>query len=190
MASQAADHAGGRADSDVARERDAVREKIRLNAANINPESLLATDYLNHFNEIVMLLDLAAEMPDCFEDAAGWQPLCYREHFLRSNLADGELAAEAYDVAPEDIRSRFDATVAELDETMEQGIDECLSMLERGETDAFPLICHELARAARSHIDLLSAIIHCTDRETPLHVGLESTTLEDAQQTIDTLFGN
>ena len=190
MESQAVEQAGAREDPEVARNRDAVREEIRLSGANINPESLLATDYLNHFNEIIMLLDLAAEMPDCFEDAAGWQPLGYREHFLRSNLADGALAAEAYDAAPVDIRRRFDATVAELDVTMERGIEECLSVLEAGDAGRFPLICHDLARAARGHIDVLSAIIHCTERETPLHVGLESTSLEDAQQTIDSLFGN
>ena len=34
-----------------------------------------------------MLFDLAADMPDCFEDAAAWQPLSYAGHFARSNLA-------------------------------------------------------------------------------------------------------
>ena len=38
---------------------------------NIDPQTLLATDYLNHFNEIVMLLELIPDMPECFEDADG-----------------------------------------------------------------------------------------------------------------------
>ena len=42
---------------------------------NINETSLLATDYLNHFNEIIMLLDMIPSMPECLEDARGWVDL-------------------------------------------------------------------------------------------------------------------
>ena len=37
----------------------------RLAAANINPKTRLASDYLNHFNEAIMLLDLLPSMPEC-----------------------------------------------------------------------------------------------------------------------------
>ena len=40
----------------------------RLRAANINPHTGLATDYLNHFNEAVMLLEMVPDMPECAED--------------------------------------------------------------------------------------------------------------------------
>ena len=39
-----------------------------LSAANINPRTGLATDYLNHFNEAVMLLEMVPDMPECAED--------------------------------------------------------------------------------------------------------------------------
>lgn len=172
------------------RSRDDVREEIRLNGSNINPESLLATDYLNHFNEIVMLLDLAAEMPDVFEDAAVWQPLSYQEHFARSGLADRQLTIEAYDHSPDDIRGRFEKSVSELDARLESGIEECLQILELGHSEAFGPTCYGLAANARTYIDRLSSIIHCTDGHVPVHGGLETETLEDAQQTIDALFGD
>jgi len=174
--------------TDIERSRDTVREEIRLRGCNINPESLLATDYLNHFNEIIMLLDLAAEMPDCFEDAAAWQPLSYREHFLGSNLAYRELAIEAHEHCPEDIRECFDGTVRELDERLMDGIEQCLTLLETQGADPFRLACRTLASDTRGYIDRLSAIIHGTDGHVPPHSGLESETLEDAQHTIDSLF--
>ena len=34
-----------------------------LSDANIHPETGLATDYLNRFNEAVMLLDMLGELP-------------------------------------------------------------------------------------------------------------------------------
>ena len=40
-------------------------DSARLAAANINPRTGLASDYLNHFNEAVMLLDLLQQAPEC-----------------------------------------------------------------------------------------------------------------------------
>ena len=48
--------------------------------------------------------------------------------------------------------------------------------------------CSELAADTRSYIDRLSAIIHGTDGHVPLHDGQTSETLEETQQTIDSLF--
>src|ERR1700723_4758993 len=80
-----------------------------LRAANINPRTGLATDYLNHFNEAIMLLEMIPDMPECADDFLGWQPLSYREHFTASNFGARDLAIEAYDSADARIRSEFDA---------------------------------------------------------------------------------
>jgi hypothetical protein len=80
----------------------------QLRAANINPRTGLATDYLNHFNEAIMLLDMIPDMPECTEDFLAWQPLSYREHFIASNFKARELAIEAYDCADAIIRAEFD----------------------------------------------------------------------------------
>jgi hypothetical protein len=80
----------------------------RLRAANINPRTGLATDYLNHFNEAIMLLEMVPDMPDCAEDFLLWYPLSYREHFMASNFKARDLAIEAYDSADEHIRTEFD----------------------------------------------------------------------------------
>src|SRR3954449_3832442 len=80
----------------------------RLRVANINPRTGLATDYLNHFNEAVMLLEMIPDMPECAEDFLGWHPLTYREHFMASHFKARELAIEAYDSADAIIRAEFD----------------------------------------------------------------------------------
>src|ERR1700723_2332933 len=80
-----------------------------LRAANINPRTGLATDYLNHFNEAVMLLEMIPDMPECAEDFLGWQPLSYSEHFTASNFRARDLAIESYEAADAAIRAEFDA---------------------------------------------------------------------------------
>jgi hypothetical protein len=79
-----------------------------LRAANINPRTGLATDYLNHFNEAIMLLEMIPDIPECAEDFLGWQPLSYREHFMASNFKARDLAISAYDSADAGIRAEFD----------------------------------------------------------------------------------
>jgi hypothetical protein len=80
----------------------------RLRAANINPRTGLATDYLNHFNEAIMLLEMIPDMPECAEEFLAWHPLSYREHFMASHFRTRELAIEAYESADSAIRTEFD----------------------------------------------------------------------------------
>src|ERR1700732_1289145 len=79
-----------------------------LRAANINPRTGLATDYLNHFNEAVMLLEMIPDMPECVDDFLGWTPLSYSDHFTASNFKARDLAIEAYRSADAVIRAEFD----------------------------------------------------------------------------------
>jgi hypothetical protein len=79
-----------------------------LRSANINPRTGLATDYLNHFNEAIMLLEMVPDMPECAEDFLTWTPLSYCEHFMASNFKARDLAIEAYETAEAPIRTEFD----------------------------------------------------------------------------------
>lgn len=80
----------------------------QLAAANINPATGLATDYLNHFNEAVMLLEMIPEIPECADDFFAWRPLTYAEHFHASNFKARDLAISAYESARPVIRNEFD----------------------------------------------------------------------------------
>jgi len=79
-----------------------------LAAANINPRTGLATDYLNHFNEAIMLLEMIPDMPECAADFLDWRPLSYSEHFMASNFKARDLAIRAYEQSDADIRAEFD----------------------------------------------------------------------------------
>jgi hypothetical protein len=82
-----------------------------LSAANINPRTGLATDYLNHFNEAIMLLEMIPDIPECAEDFIAWRPRSYREHFQTSHLKAHELIIQTYDEADPCYRAQFDRTI-------------------------------------------------------------------------------
>ena len=92
---------------------------IRLAEANINPATGLATDYLNHFNEAIMLLEMLSSCPDCREDILGWQPMSYREHFEASNFKGRALAVAAYDAADPNLRSCLDTLAGTMSAVLE-----------------------------------------------------------------------
>ena len=87
---------------------DQEARAAQLRAANINPRTGLATDYLNHFNEAIMLLEMIPDMPECAKDFLEWHPMSYAEHFTKSNFKARDLAIEAYESADEHIRAEFD----------------------------------------------------------------------------------
>lgn len=77
--------------------------------AHINPVTGLATDYLNHFNEAIMLLEMLSSSPDCRDDLLAWQPMNYREHFAASRFKGRAMAIAAYDAADPTLRSCLEA---------------------------------------------------------------------------------
>jgi hypothetical protein len=83
-------------------------DPARLSEANINPATGLATDYLNHFNEAIMLLELLDAMPGCIDELLAWRPMSYREHFAASNQKHRDLAIAAYETADPKARRRLD----------------------------------------------------------------------------------
>ena len=52
--------------------------RSHIPGTNINESTLLASDYLNHFHELVMLLEAIQSDPAGFsEDLLSWRPLTY-----------------------------------------------------------------------------------------------------------------
>jgi hypothetical protein len=111
---------------------DPAARAAELKAANINPQTGLATDYLNHFNEAIMLLEMIPDMPECSEDFLQWHPLSYAEHFTASNFKARDLAISAYESADADVRAEFD----QMAETMTSILNEVGTAMREATQDA------------------------------------------------------
>jgi hypothetical protein len=92
---------------------------VRLADANINPATGLATDYLNHFNEAIMLLEMLSSCPDCRDDFLGWRPKSYREHFEASRFKGRAMAIAAYDAADPSLRGCLDTLAGTMTAVLE-----------------------------------------------------------------------
>ncbi|GLQ05410.1 hypothetical protein GCM10007924_06310 [Sneathiella chinensis] len=170
----------------------------------------MATDYLNHFNEALMLAELVLDMPDMIDEFQEWQPRPYKEHFRGSGIADRELAIEAYDISPPEYRQAFDTIVKMLNKQilyLQRLFKEERAALEAGKPVALlpakcALIRQLIDRAAaviNGHVKEVAPIAGGQDapngearvgaeapRNTSRHVAAEGETLD--QSDIDALF--
>jgi hypothetical protein len=83
----------------------------QLAEANINAITGLATDYLNHFNEAIMVLELIPSMPACIEDLMDWNVTTYREHFLATHQKHRDVVLAAYETADPQAREQLEQVV-------------------------------------------------------------------------------
>ncbi len=176
--------------------------RSELAAANINPDSFLATDYLNHFNEIVMLLEMALDMPDLMEEAAGWRPATYVEHFQDSGFVARDLVIKAWGMASPEVRTRFESAVSQLDSLILSVLD---VLMNAGAADGtFDNQTRTIVNSAQAemqdHLSELNAIIHSGSEDARLKPGgsSEMSNREESgdgssdaqsQDEIDQLFG-
>ncbi len=115
---------------------------------NINPATGLATDYLNHFNEAIMLLEAAANCLDCLADFHAWRRLSYCEHFRISRLKDRNLIVAAYASADPAARACLDRLAATMTTVIEQ-TRACMT------DDLAPRAAVELAERAAAWLKVL-----------------------------------
>lgn len=112
-------------------------------AALVNPASGLANDYLNLFNEIVMVIEQLPEMPELIDDLLAWRPTAYKEYFTQSVLPGRHSALDAY---------------AELDAGFRQKFEEIVAELDRMATGSVALVRHHLHKKGMAEPELLAEL--------------------------------
>ena len=125
-------------------------DPAQMAAANINPATGLATDYLNHFNEAIMMLELIPSMPACIDDLMAWNVMTYREHFLAATQKHRDDVLIAYDTADPQARIMLD----EIADTMSSILSATRDALR---LDLSPTVAAGLAREAAYQLKPLVA---------------------------------
>ncbi|MGE3642584.1 MAG: hypothetical protein AB7F96_01900 [Beijerinckiaceae bacterium] len=132
------------------------RQQEDAATALVNPASGIANDYLNLFNEIVMLIEQLPTMPELIEDIKAWRPTTYREYFAKSPLPGSGNALQAYEKLDVLFRMEFEKIVAELDQQA-TGIVAAIRLHQRAKkgSDRFELevICGRGGSALRETLD-------------------------------------
>lgn len=137
---------------------EALRAKLK--GTNINAQTLLATDYLNHLNEPIMLFEMVADVPDLLEILVDWEPKSYADHFADSTFTDKDLAIEAYAIAPAIYKEPFDETINNAKRCIETAIDALSTLCEQGREDEVRIVAAEVSAILGNLIGKASSIIN------------------------------
>ena len=132
----------------------------RAKGTNVNDRTLLATDYLNHVNEIIMLLELVPDAPECLEDCRAWQPMSYTEHFEASSIADRDLAIEAYAFSPPQFRGTFDRLTREMHRVIAGALAGLEAATAQGDEERARRVVELAVGALKTMVDRASSTIH------------------------------
>ena len=152
----------------------------RAEGTNIHPQTLLATDYLNHFNEAIMMLELAPQMPECIDDFCAWRPLSYCAHFAASSFKERDLAISAYGNADPALRRRLD----ELADGMNAILLATVAAL-RAEPQALGEVAEEALMRLRLLVARAGAVIHGAETAAD-----EASEAQATQAAVDALFAH
>jgi len=126
----------------------------------INDLTLLSTDYLNHFNELTMMVEMAADMPEMLEEALAWRFKSYQAHFADSVFQHKDLAVWAYENAPDAYRGPLDRCTAVLKGRVEAALPQLEALHAAGDDAAMTQAARTLARDLARVSDAMSAIIN------------------------------
>ncbi|TWB16927.1 hypothetical protein FBZ89_11285 [Nitrospirillum amazonense] len=124
----------------------------------IDGNTLLSTDYFNHFNEVIMLLSMLGDMPDMLEEIRAWHPKTYKQHFEGSGLGFAALAIDAYDHVPPEYRQPFDRVVEELDATIAEAV--MALETEQDSPEMLGFLATDYWQRLQKLVDRGSAIVH------------------------------
>lgn len=96
--------------------RDPEIERLAAEAAGlVNPASGVANDYLNHFNEILLLIEnLPVLLPEMVDEILDWSPKSYQDYFRASPLPGSAAAITLYERLNHDFRRSFEGIVDEI----------------------------------------------------------------------------
>jgi hypothetical protein len=133
-------------------------------AALVNPASGIANDYLNHFNEALLLIEnLPALLPEMIDEILAWRPVGYREYFNHSPLPGSAVTLEIYDTLDDDFRKDFESMIVILDQIITESI-EVIKAARRPdgtlEPDEVSDVCEKLSARLRRVLDRTADLVN------------------------------
>ena len=133
-------------------------------SALVNPASGIANDYLNHFNEILLMIEnLPILLPEMVEDILQWKQVSYTEYFKKSPLPGSAEALRIYDALDPNFRTDFESMIELLDRIVLSSIEIIFDhRLPDGsiEPEAIGEICEQNSADLRAVLDRAADLIN------------------------------
>ena len=142
----------------------AIEEQLKQANHLVNPSSGIANDFLNQYNEILLLVEnLPILLPEMIEELLAWKPRTYEEYFRISPLVGGHLAIEIYQALDEAFREEFEAQIAKINVLASRAILVISHQLHGSEemrAEDIELFCEEISTKMRAEIEKAADLVN------------------------------
>ncbi len=130
-----------------------------LSAINVNLSTGFATNYLNHYVEILLLLEMLPSMPECLEDIGLWEPMDYVEHVRLSGLPQSELVIEAFEHSDTKRKDTLADVTNEVDTEVLRYINQAQKAVAVGDDEQTAAIAREAKEVLTPMLEKISSVI-------------------------------
>ena len=147
-------------------ERPPLRPALQRRAnALMNPQTHLAIDYVNTFNEIVMLIEHLPDMPELIHNIKAWEPSSYTDYFSHSPLPDCADVLRAFSKVDNRLRDDFEHIIAELSALADgsvKKVSHCATRPSECSKVCLTLICTQSTKNLRATLQRARQLINPT----------------------------
>jgi hypothetical protein len=165
---------------------EAVHDVPEPDMHGLHPQSRMSNDFLNHYNELVMLLEMLPGMPDCFADIDAWTPKSYISHFEGSGLHWSDYAIAEYEHLGAEWKVPFERILAIIDAFLNDAIALLRTVVHNEHFERDPTISLMIVTTAQGLLGQLNHIIAGGHVDMSGHS--DPFDVDDAQALADALF--
>jgi hypothetical protein len=122
----------------------------------------LSNDYLNHYSEALMLIEMAGDDPAIGAELQDWRPVSYPAYFASSELRRATAALAAYDALPAARRQAFEKLVASMDTLATMAV---FALQPPSTPESIPWVVEATAPALRELIAKAAAFLNSGGQE-------------------------
>jgi hypothetical protein len=131
----------------------------------VNPSSGIANDFLNQYNEVLLLVEnLPVLLPEMVAELLSWKKKTYEEYFETSPLPGGDIAIKIYHSLNKDFRRRFESVTDKINNISETAIDVIgRRYLENNcdlDAEDVEIFCQDISKKLRDEIENATKIVN------------------------------
>ena len=139
-------------------------ELIKQASNLVNPSSGIASDFLNQYNEVLLLVEnLPVLLPEMVEELLAWKRKSYEEYFAASPLPGGDMAIKVYSKLDSAFKSKFETQIERINKVADKAIA-VIAERERasGELNAKDVedFCGQISKKLREEIEKAAKLIN------------------------------
>ncbi len=143
----------------------AVLTELLQKASNlVNPNSGLANDFLNQYNELLLLVEnLPILLPEMMDELLAWEPKSYEAYFQASSLPGGSVAIDIYRSLDLAFQNKFEAQIVKIDKLARKAVAliceqrRCVKEIQPEDVE---VVCAKISIQLRAELDKAADLIN------------------------------